>query len=50
MDASGKACATASLDGPLRAARLHAQRLGRRNGRQARTKEQRKQDEELSMT
>ena len=41
-DARGEACATTSLDGSLRAARPHAQRSGRRNGRQARTKEQRK--------
>ena len=47
--ARGKANATASLDGPLRVARQHMRRPGRRNGLQARTKEQHK-DKERSMT
>ena len=38
-----------TLTAPARGASV-ARRSGRRNGRQARTKEQRKQDEELSMT
>src|ERR1700738_968102 len=47
--ARGKANATASLDGPLRVARQHMRRPGRRNGPQARTKELHK-DKERSMT
>ena len=47
--ARGKANATASLDGPLRVARQHMRRPGRRNGPQARTKERHK-DKERSMT
>ena len=47
--ARGKANATASLDGPLRVARQHMRRPGRRNGLQARTKELHK-DKERSMT
>ena len=39
LEARGKANATASLDGPLRVARQHMRRPGRRNGLQARTKE-----------
>jgi len=39
MGARGKACTTASLDRPLHAARLQPRRSGRRNGRQAPTKE-----------
>src|ERR1700756_391990 len=41
MDARGEACATASLDAPC-ARRACTRRSGRRNGRQARTKEQHK--------
>ena len=41
--------ATASLDGPLRVARQHMRRPGRRNRLQARTKELHK-DKERSMT
>src|SRR6478735_3128974 len=43
--ARGKANATASLDGPLRVARQHMRRPGRRNGLQARTKEPHKEEQ-----
>jgi hypothetical protein len=48
MEARGKASATASLDGPLRAARLHAQ--AETKERPPGTNKGTAQNEELSMT